>query len=339
MKMIWAALITIIFVSAPNLARATTNAGDFGNGAASNASFGTSGSNGGVTIGSGYANTYNAPTNGLIVQGTVGIGTSSPIDTVDIGTSGVWPLYLSSSSTDSTLTESYNSSASVGYYYGTTGTSNPLGSPSGAFVIGKVGTGTYFTITSSGNVGVYTVSPIVALDLSQKTDAIAIPVGTSGSRPTGGNLTNGEIRYNTSTLEVEAYINNAWMPLGGGGIGSVAGIAGHLQCGGSNCSNSTGSTTLNYCPYKGNIKTTASQGNYTIPSGCLSATTTSMYVGGVGSTSLSANTLYYIYLWNNSGTWVLDAETTGKFIPVRHLDWNRNGGGVLAFGSGRWTRR
>ena len=86
---------------------------------------------------------------------------------------------------------------------------------------------------------------------------------------------------------------------GGGGIYS----GGQLQRGGS--------TTLDYCPYKGNLKTTASQGNYTIPSGCLSATITSMYKGGTSGQSLSANTLYYIYLWDNSGTWVLDAETTG----------------------------
>jgi hypothetical protein len=36
-----------------------------------------------------------------------------------------------------------------------------------------------------------------------------------------------------------------------------------------------------------------------------------MYVGGVGSTSVAASTTYYIYLWNTSGTWVLDAETGG----------------------------
>jgi hypothetical protein len=102
-------------------------------------------------------------------------------------------------------------------------------------------------------------------------------------------------------------------PQGPQGVQGPAGgssVAGRLQCGGTNCANSTGSTTLDYCPYKGNIKTTASQGNYAIPSACLTATTTSMYVLGVSSSSLSASTLYYIYLWDNSGTWVLDAETT-----------------------------
>jgi hypothetical protein len=110
----------------------------------------------------------------------------------------------------------------------------------------------------------------------------------------------------TTTIQGNLVVNGSF-----GGTSAAIFSSGQLLCGGSNCSNSTGSTTLNYCPYKGNLKTTASQGTYTIPSGCLSATTTSMYKGGTSGQSLSANTLYYIYLWNHSGTWVLDAETTG----------------------------
>jgi hypothetical protein len=87
--------------------------------------------------------------------------------------------------------------------------------------------------------------------------------------------------------------------------------SGQLQCGGNNCNNSTGSTTLNYCPYKGNLKTTAEYGTYTIPSGCLSATLTDMYVGGTAGQSAVANTLYYVYLINVSGATYLDLETTG----------------------------
>ena len=143
---------------------------------------------------------------------------------------------------------------------------------------------------------------------SQQTDAVALPSGTTAQRP--GSPVNGDIRYNTSTSGIEAYISGSWTSLSGGGS-SFQSSAGQLQCSGANCANSTGSGTIQYCPYKGNIKTTASQGTYTIPSGCLTATLTSMYVGGTGSSSVSASTLYYIYLWNTSGTWVLDADTTG----------------------------
>src|ERR1019366_5077002 len=52
--------------------------------------------------------------------------------------------------------------------------------------------------------------------LSQKTDAVALPVGTNGNRPTGGALTAGEIRYNSATPALEAYINGAWATLSTG---------------------------------------------------------------------------------------------------------------------------
>jgi hypothetical protein len=107
-----------------------------------------------------------------------------------------------------------------------------------------------------------------------------------------------------------------------GGLSASTAIfsSGQLQCGGSNCNNSTGSSTLSYCPYKGNLKTTASQGTYTIPSGCLTASTGGMYVGGAAG-SLSGNKLYYIYLWNKSGTgWVLDAESPAGSPPSHEPD-------------------
>ena len=72
---------------------------------------------------------------------------------------------------------------------------------------------------SSGLVGIGSLSPITSLDLSQRTDAIALPVGSSGTRPTGTSLTNGEIRYNSSTPGVEAYVGGAWMALLGGAGG------------------------------------------------------------------------------------------------------------------------
>jgi hypothetical protein len=62
----------------------------------------------------------------------------------------------------------------------------------------------------SGSVGIGSTSPLVSLDMSQKGDALALPVGTSGSRPTGTALVNGEIRYNSAIPGLEAYVNGAW---------------------------------------------------------------------------------------------------------------------------------
>lgn len=74
----------------------------------------------------------------------------------------------------------------------------------------------------SGTVGIGSATPIVLLDMSQEQDAIALPVGTSGARPTSGALTNGEIRYNSTTPGVEAYVAGAWTGLGGGSVSGDA---------------------------------------------------------------------------------------------------------------------
>jgi hypothetical protein len=152
-------------------------------------------------------------------------------------------------------------------------------------------------IAAGGNVGIGTASPIVALDLSQKTDAVALPSGSTGQRPTG---VNGEIRYNSTTSTLEAFANGVWTPLNGAGV--TINSSGRLTGNG---------TSLSYCPYKGNLKTTALYGNYTIPSGCLTANLTNMRIGGNSSQSAATSTLYYVYLINVSGTTYLDLETSG----------------------------
>lgn len=60
-----------------------------------------------------------------------------------------------------------------------------------------------------GNIGIGTASPAVSLDDSQKTDALALPVGTTGQRPTGGN---GMIRYNSSSSAFEGFGASTWTP-------------------------------------------------------------------------------------------------------------------------------
>jgi hypothetical protein len=156
---------------------------------------------------------------------------------------------------------------------------------------------TYMTIGTTGNVGIGTSSPANTLDIGNG-GGIHITSGVPSSTSAALYNNSGTLTWNGSAIST--------------GSASFQGSAGQLQCSGGNCANSTGSGTIQYCPYKGNVKTTASQGNYTIPAACLTATLTSMYVGG-SSGSVAASTLYYIYLWYNTSTstWVLDAETTG----------------------------
>ena len=70
-------------------------------------------------------------------------------------------------------------------------------------------------IDNAGKVGIGSTSPVVSLDLSQRTDALALPVGTQGQEP--GSPMNGMIRYSTTAGDIEAYIAEAWTTLTTGG--------------------------------------------------------------------------------------------------------------------------
>jgi hypothetical protein len=71
---------------------------------------------------------------------------------------------------------------------------------------------------SGGNVGIGSTSPVSSLDISQKTDALALPAGTTGQRPTG---VNGMVRYNSTVPQLEGYINGAWAGLATGSSGTI----------------------------------------------------------------------------------------------------------------------
>jgi hypothetical protein len=67
------------------------------------------------------------------------------------------------------------------------------------------GVGTFGT-----SVGVATASPKSALDLSQKTDAIALPQGTTAQRPSGNNP---YLRWNTTNSALEFYNGTDWVEI------------------------------------------------------------------------------------------------------------------------------
>jgi hypothetical protein len=103
---------------------------------------------------------------------------------------------------DAQITVSQNGTAGTGAWNTPTSMQFGLGSASGLV--------TPMTILSSGNIGIGTTNPASSLDLSQETDALALPVGTSGQRPTG---VNGMTRYNSTIGAIEGYINGAWATL------------------------------------------------------------------------------------------------------------------------------
>ena len=69
-------------------------------------------------------------------------------------------------------------------------------------------------------------------------------------------------------------------------------------------------TSINFAPYNGDpFKLSGLV--YRIPSGGISAANTSVYVNGTAGQNLAASTLYYVYLFSNSGTLTPDFCTTG----------------------------
>jgi hypothetical protein len=77
--------------------------------------------------------------------------------------------------------------------------------------------------------------------------------------------------------------------------------AGRLTFGNSNA--------ISFSPFNGNgIKI---NGTVYFLSTALNATTTNTFINGVPGSSLAANTTYYVYVFNNSGTLTIDFSTTG----------------------------
>ena len=63
-------------------------------------------------------------------------------------------------------------------------------------------------VTVSGDIGLGTSNPTVAIDASAKTDAIALPKGTTAQRPTA---VAGMIRWNSTTGAAELYNGAEWI--------------------------------------------------------------------------------------------------------------------------------
>ena len=66
---------------------------------------------------------------------------------------------------------------------------------------------------TNSRIGVGTASPATTLHINA-TDALRIPSGNTAQRP--GSAANGDIRYNSTTAQIEGYANSAWSVMTGG---------------------------------------------------------------------------------------------------------------------------
>jgi hypothetical protein len=153
------------------------------------------------------------------------IGTSSAVDTPLSGTNNLLnignllqgdmtsssatyntTLYLQSAASAVNFLEATSAATTVAPALSSAGTDTNIG-----LAINTKGTSSV-TMTAGGAVN-------AAFDLSGNTNAMVLPSGTTGQRPSS--LVNGMIRYNSSsTGSIEAYYNSQWNALGGGGAPS-----------------------------------------------------------------------------------------------------------------------
>lgn len=126
-----------------------------------------------------------------------------------------------SSQTANTVLAAPNGSAGAPTFRALASADLPAGTLSGT---GTTGYFPYYSASSTlasspvfvtGNfLGIGTNSPTVGLDVSARTDAIRLPNGNATQQPGQASqpaAANGMIRYNTSTNNVEAYVNGAWV--------------------------------------------------------------------------------------------------------------------------------
>jgi hypothetical protein len=76
--------------------------------------------------------------------------------------------------------------------------------------ISTTGISTISQLNVTSSVGFSSTSPQTSLDLSQKTDGIALPQGTTAQRPSGSNP---YLRWNTSNSALEFYNGTDWVEI------------------------------------------------------------------------------------------------------------------------------
>lgn len=133
---------------------------------------------------------------------------ASPVTTFSAGTTGFTP----SSATSGAITLAGTLVVSNG---GTGLTSLTAGRiPYGAGTAAFGNSANLFWDSSNNRLGVNTSSPAVTAAFVG-TDAMLLPVGTTGQRPTGAT---GYLRFNTTTAAFEGYNGSSWTSVGGANV-------------------------------------------------------------------------------------------------------------------------
>ena len=143
------------------------------------------------------------------INSPLGIGT---FNFVAIGTDSSNPLevYHPTSNTVARF-KSGDAGVNIRFQDGDTTNQMGIGADNNDFVVTAASGGERVRVQSGGNVGLGSTAPTVSVDISEKTDAVALPVGTTAQRPS--TAYGGYIRWNSTSSALEVYNGTNWVEI------------------------------------------------------------------------------------------------------------------------------
>lgn len=143
------------------------------------------------------------------INSPLGIGT---FNQVAIGTASNLPLEVYHPTTN-TVAKFQSGDAGVNIRFQDSNTTNQMGigADNNDFIVSAASGGERLRVESGGNIGLGSTAPTVSVDISEKTDAVALPVGTTAQRPS--TAYGGYIRWNSTSSALEVYNGTNWVEI------------------------------------------------------------------------------------------------------------------------------
>ena len=130
-------------------------------------------------------------------------------ESISVGSSTVGVTTINSSGINSPL--GIGTFNEVRFRDGNTTNEIGIGASANDFIVSATSGGERLRVESGGNVGLGSTAPTVSVDISEKTDAVALPVGTTAQRPS--TAYGGYIRWNSTSSALEVYNGTNWVEI------------------------------------------------------------------------------------------------------------------------------
>ena len=143
------------------------------------------------------------------INSPLGIGS---FGAVAIGTASNLPLEIYHPTINSVAKfQSGDTGVNIRFQDGNTTNQMGIGADNNDFIVSATSGGERLRVESGGNIGLGSTAPTVSVDISEKTDAVALPVGTTAQRPS--TAYGGYIRWNSTNTALEVYNGTNWVEI------------------------------------------------------------------------------------------------------------------------------